>query len=716
MVYIGHQNPLLIFPDNVRDDIVPNPPQVTFTLSQTVPGGYEGNILAIHRKFQISSIIENTADIEFVSGVNEIICNDADTAQQLAAIKEGEAILISGATNSANNGVFIVTGVVFTLTSIVFTVLAGLVDENLTNVDVRRGKDGPWEILKPEIDYTVGGVDNKEITFSEVLEEADQCYVIHRGSATYNLVPTNNSVGPEQLSHNLRNFSVDRFEGDGIETDFTLSQEPVNGKTILVTVDGEVLDGDDPMAPPFPYVGDWELIAPDTLKFHLAPANTAKIRVLHLGFSTVSRRAALSDGQIGAVAPGSITQLELANSSVTTSKIADVAVTTAKIANDSVNHNKILLPNNQSLRALRSDSAVRGLIRLNASNETTIQNDSKVRVDVNSNERLTIEDGTVTVTGDLVVTGSLNALQFVPSGSILMSARASAPSGYLLCRGQAVSRVTFADLFAAIGTVYGPGDGVTTFNLPDLRQRFPIGQTDVPAQPATNLGDTGGDINHTHTISHSHNVDVNGTLPNHIHSVGTLAGSHAHTHKIDHVHNIAHDHIIPTHRHNYSLTGTTELNSTTQIPAKINSTAGVEPRLMRASGAGGANNTINEYFEHSHTFTISTGGSNRIGGIGSQNVDTLILNGSTKTGGIANGTGIWTGNVINGLANMSSVPISGANDSGPASTSVVTISGDTGNNTTTPNINSTGSTISQDISVSGAGNPPYIVLNFIIKT
>lgn len=51
----------------------------------------------------------------------------------------------------------------------------------------------------------------------------------------------------------------------------------------------------------------------------------------------------------------------------------------------------------------------------------------------------------------------------------------AAPSGYLLCDGSAVSRTTYADLFAAIGTRWGAGDGSTTFNVPDMRSRVPMG-------------------------------------------------------------------------------------------------------------------------------------------------------------------------------------------------------------------------------------------------
>jgi hypothetical protein len=57
-----------------------------------------------------------------------------------------------------------------------------------------------------------------------------------------------------------------------------------------------------------------------------------------------------------------------------------------------------------------------------------------------------------------------------PIGSIVPYGGTTAPSGWLLCQGQAISRTTYSDLFSAIGTTFGAGNGSTTFNLPDLRE------------------------------------------------------------------------------------------------------------------------------------------------------------------------------------------------------------------------------------------------------
>jgi hypothetical protein len=82
----------------------------------------------------------------------------------------------------------------------------------------------------------------------------------------------------------------------------------------------------------------------------------------------------------------------------------------------------------------------------------------------------------------------------LPPGVIVPYGAASAPGGWLLCDGSAVSRTTFAALFAIFGTTFGVGDGSTTFNLPDLRGRVAVGQKATGA--FTTLGGTGGEETH----------------------------------------------------------------------------------------------------------------------------------------------------------------------------------------------------------------------------
>lgn len=75
----------------------------------------------------------------------------------------------------------------------------------------------------------------------------------------------------------------------------------------------------------------------------------------------------------------------------------------------------------------------------------------------------------------------------IPPGVMWDYAGATAPTGYLLCNGQAVSRATYAALFAAIGTAWGAGDGSTTFNVPDMRGRVAIGKDDMGGTAATRV-------------------------------------------------------------------------------------------------------------------------------------------------------------------------------------------------------------------------------------
>src|SRR5262245_19764760 len=98
----------------------------------------------------------------------------------------------------------------------------------------------------------------------------------------------------------------------------------------------------------------------------------------------------------------------------------------------------------------------------------------------------------------------------VPTGGIIAYGFTTAPSGFLLCDGTPVSRMTFDDLFAIIGTAYGAGNGTTTFNLPDLRGRFPIGK--ATSGTGSTMGGTGGTIDHTHSgPSHTHTATVSKT-------------------------------------------------------------------------------------------------------------------------------------------------------------------------------------------------------------
>ncbi len=175
----------------------------------------------------------------------------------------------------------------------------------------------------------------------------------------------------------------------------------------------------------------------------------------------------------------------LADSAVTTAKIADDAITNAKIADDAVNADSV------------ADNSI-GAAAINISGNGT-------------SGQAVVSDGD----GSFSYTSNI-----VPSGALMPYAGTSAPTGFLLCDGSAVSRSTYATLFSAISTTYGAGDGSSTFNLPDLRGRVVAGQDDMGGSSANRLtdqtgglngdtlGDTGGSETHTLTTaqlaSHTH--------------------------------------------------------------------------------------------------------------------------------------------------------------------------------------------------------------------
>ena len=107
------------------------------------------------------------------------------------------------------------------------------------------------------------------------------------------------------------------------------------------------------------------------------------------------------------------------------------------------------------------------------------------------------EKGTLDVGGDIYSSGVLIS---TPIGSVTMFGGATAPSGWLLCQGQAVSRTTYADLFAVIGTAFGAGNGSSTFNVPNFKGRVPVG-VDSGQTEFDTLGETGGAKTHTLTTT-----------------------------------------------------------------------------------------------------------------------------------------------------------------------------------------------------------------------
>jgi microcystin-dependent protein len=163
----------------------------------------------------------------------------------------------------------------------------------------------------------------------------------------------------------------------------------------------------------------------------------------------------------------------------------------------------------------------------------------------------------------LDVGGTFNLL---PAGCIMMWATSTAPDKWLLCNGSAVSRTTYAVLFAAIGTTYGTGDGFTTFNLPDMRDRFPVG-----AGTTYSNNSKGGNDSITLTTAQ---------LPSHSHT-GTTDSGGAHTHNLS----------VSSAGYSASYNSSAEVGYATEIN---------NGDITETTDSGGA---------HTHAFTTATTGS-----------------------------------------------------------------------------------------------------------
>lgn len=166
---------------------------------------------------------------------------------------------------------------------------------------------------------------------------------------------------------------------------------------------------------------------------------------------------------------------------------------------------------------------------------------------------------------DGAVAGAWVSTEVLPVGSVVPYAGASDPTGgqWLKCDGRAISRTTYADLFAEIGTTFGSGDGSSTFNIPDLTGRSVLGV-------GTPNANTGG-------------AAVPGATA---HTRGTKAGSEKHTLAAAESGLPAHGHTASQAEHNHTISAVGE--GATEYPAQ--GAAGV--RGSQFSGAGGSDDSI----------------------------------------------------------------------------------------------------------------------------
>lgn len=217
------------------------------------------------------------------------------------------------------------------------------------------------------------------------------------------------------------------------------------------------------------------------------------------------------------------------------------------------------------------------------------------------------------------------ATQSLPLGAITPYAASSITDpNYLLCDGRAVSRVAYSDLFSLIGASYGVGDGATTFNIPDLRGKFPLGV--ATSGTGSSLAGTGGAIDHTHSIGGQSFSGTTGAAGAHSH---TISSDGAHSHGGATGNAGSHDH--------GGATGS-ESSHTHQFTAVHGATAGLDFTAAQigspapdTQGGTSHSHSITSVGDHSHS--ISSDGSHSHGGAtGSVGDHTHTFSGTTSAG------------------------------------------------------------------------------------
>lgn len=182
----------------------------------------------------------------------------------------------------------------------------------------------------------------------------------------------------------------------------------------------------------------------------------------------------------------------IADKSIVTAKLDDLSVTTAKINAGAVTDAK--LADNAVVTAKIKDGNIT-TVKLQDGGVTNAKIDvNTITFDRFSSSAIATQGQALAGTANNVLMTPLRVAQAVaaqippavPTGMIAFFDLTEVPEGWLVCDGSAVSRTTYASLFAKIGTRHGAGDGSTTFNLPDMDARFLEGTTDT-GQVGTNV-------------------------------------------------------------------------------------------------------------------------------------------------------------------------------------------------------------------------------------
>lgn len=220
----------------------------------------------------------------------------------------------------------------------------------------------------------------------------------------------------------------------------------------------------------------------------------------------------------------------------------------------------------------------------------------------------------------------------VPAGMVGYFAGSSAPTGWLECNGSAVSRTTYADLFTAIGTTYGTGDGATTFNLPDLRGEFlrvldsgrgidsgrVLGSTQEEAYKSHNhTGLSSSTGAHTHgatassssTGAHTHTITSSSSSTGaHAHTITSSSnstGSHAHTASVTLNSSGAHGHTVSGTAASAGAHTHTLRNYLSEWGSIPDATAGIEHNPARGNDQSVRDSTNAVLSAGAHTHTVS---------------------------------------------------------------------------------------------------------------
>jgi len=260
----------------------------------------------------------------------------------------------------------------------------------------------------------------------------------------------------------------------------------------------------------------------------------------------------------------------------------------------------------------------------------------------------------ILIAGGGAATAYAQIVDGMPAGAIIVYAGASEPPGWLFADGREVSRTVYPELYAAIGTTYGAGDGSTTFNLPNLKSRFPLGKAD--SGTGSTLGGAGGALDHTHTA------------PSHTHS------------QANHDHPISHTHSVPGHHHDRGTLSVSSAGSHNHGGQTASST--VSLGKMTSPNGQVVNNGLLEQWNNGYQGAFT-------GGAHSHSIPTDGTHGHGLLGLIGN-----TASGNNGDASLTTASQS----------------------TTTSGLGGAGSTGAPSASVTTSANPPYLVVNYLIRS